>query len=956
MKIYFGWIGLSFLLLNCSILLAQPVKPQWPVITQQNKPWSRWWWEGSAVNPNDIQWMMNAYQKVGLGGLEVTAIYGVKGAEKQFIDFVSPKWMEMLSYTLKEGERLGLGIDVAQASGWPFGGPWVSQDDASKYLAYKTYRLKQGEQLTEPVIYIQEPVLRQEGEKVDITRLKEPITANPDLQRYALDQVRLKKPIPLQALMAYSDKGETVDLSSKVDAGGKLNWTAPAGNWTLYALFMGEHGKMVERAGPGGEGYAIDHFSKKATSNYLAHFTEAFKGYDLKSVRAFFNDSYEVDDARGEADWTPAFFADFERLRGYDLRLYLPALLQDTAAEHRRVLCDYRETISDLLLENYTEAWHDWAHQKGKIIRNQAHGSPANILDLYAATDIPEGEGNDILRIKFASSAAHVTGKPLASSESATWNDEHFLSNLGSIKTTMDRFLLSGINHMFYHGTAYTPKEASWPGWLFYAAVHFTPNNPFWTDFATLNQYVARCQSFMQQGEPDNDVLLYQPIYDAFSTPGKTLLIHFDGLEKGFKGTVLEESAQEMQKKGYSFDYISDKQIINTHYTNEGIQTQGIAYKTIVIPAAEYIPLETFSKLIELAKQGAKIILYKQVPADVPGLHQLSRRRDGLKKLLAQLHFSSEKGLMQAKLGKGMFFLGNDLEQLFHAAGVQRETMVDHGLQLVRRKSDKGTSYFIVNWSDQAINTWVPLQVKAEAMALYNPLSAQSGYAAVRPSKAGGTEVFLQLKRGESGILQAANRLPAHAFAYPYAEAIAQPVPLSGEWDVQFIQGGPSLPKPAKLAHLDSWTTLDGQEVKDFSGTACYRIHFAKPSGQADLWQLDLGEVHESARIKLNGQEIATLIGPVYQLEIPDSLMKAENVLEVSVSNLMANRIAYMDRQRLPYKIFYNINMSAHLPQNRGADGLFTAANWLPKPSGLMGPVTLRRMKYIQPDRGSAGL
>ena len=79
----------------------------------------------------------------------------------------------------------------------------------------------------------------------------------------------------------------------------------------------------------------------------------------------------------------------------------------------------------------FTTEWREWAAGKQALIRNQAHGSPANILDLYAASGIPEIEGTDLLRIKFASSAGHVTGKPLVSAEAATWLDDHFLSSLG---------------------------------------------------------------------------------------------------------------------------------------------------------------------------------------------------------------------------------------------------------------------------------------------------------------------------------------------------------------------------------------------------------------------------------------------------------------------------------------------------------------------------------------------
>ena len=83
---------------------------------------------------------------------------------------------------------------------------------------------------------------------------------------------------------------------------------------------------MVERASPGGEGNVIDHFSEHAISEYLKKFDEAFAGYDLSYLRCYFNDSYEVDDAVGCANWTPDFLKEFKRVCGYDLKQYLPAL------------------------------------------------------------------------------------------------------------------------------------------------------------------------------------------------------------------------------------------------------------------------------------------------------------------------------------------------------------------------------------------------------------------------------------------------------------------------------------------------------------------------------------------------------------------------------------------------------------------------------------------------------
>src|SRR6187455_1253438 len=115
---------------------------KWPAVTQQTKPWTRWWWQGSAVDKTGLTAAMQKYQQAGLGGLEITPIYGVKGTEDKFISYLSPQWMEMLLFTLQEAKRLDIGIDMATGTGWPFGGPWVKPEDACKNINLKMFSLK----------------------------------------------------------------------------------------------------------------------------------------------------------------------------------------------------------------------------------------------------------------------------------------------------------------------------------------------------------------------------------------------------------------------------------------------------------------------------------------------------------------------------------------------------------------------------------------------------------------------------------------------------------------------------------------------------------------------------------------------------------------------------------------------------------------------------------------------
>jgi hypothetical protein len=607
------------------------------------------------------------------------------------------------------------------------------------------------------------------------------------------------------------------------------------------------------------------------------------------------------------------------------------------------VLTDYRETISELLLENYTQTWATWAHGYGTKIRNQAHGSPANILDLYAATDIPETEGENLTRIKFASSAAHVTGKPLTSAETATWENDHFLSKLSDVKKAVDRMMLGGVNHVFYHGTAYSPQAAAWPGWLFYAAVEFNPQNPFWQDFGQLNTYAARCQSFLQAGKPANDVLLYLPQYDAYQRPGnKALLQHFDGIEHGFKGMPVEATSELLLKQGFGYDFISDKQVQQVQASGAGLRTSGGAqYRTILVPAARTMPLETWQHLVTLAQAGATVVVQDALPTDVPGLGDLPRRQAAFKKLVAQLQFKPVAGGQRATVGKGAFLLGTDVAQLLAQAGVQRETLVDSGLQCERRRTVGGHTYFLANWSDKPVNAWVPLATAAKAANLYDPMTGQLGSAAVRQSPKGQPEVYVQLAPGGSCLLDTKEAAASNGPTYAYYQPAGPAQPIAGTWDVRFVSGGPALPAPLKATQLDSWTKLAGEAGQKFSGTATYSTTFAQPSGAAEGYLLDLGRVAQSARVQLNGQSLGTLIGPAYQVYIPKNQLKASNTLTVSVSNGMANRIIDMDRTGQEWKKFYNVNMAARLKENRGDDGLFTAAKWTPLESGLLGPVTL---------------
>ncbi len=958
-------------------LAAQRSQRTWPAITAESKPWTRWWWQGSAVDRRSLTAELDALAAAAIGGVEVTPIYGVRGAEDRFIQYLSPQWMAMLDHTLQEATRLKMGVDMATGTGWPFGGPWVDDDIAPRSIAHKTWTLAGGERLAEPVKLRQAPLVRAIGNQIhivnegvagdpprgtapaaptikpgvrpiQITDLVEPLAANQNLQALALEQVRYPRDLPLSVLMAYSDTRDAVDLTSRVQPDGTLAWTAPQGRWTLYALFAAWHGKLVERAAPGGEGLVIDHFSSDAIKKYLLPFERALAGHRLGGLRAFFNDSYEVDDATGEADWTPRFFAEFQQRRGYDLRRHLPALLgRDGVETGARVLADYRETISDLLLETFTTEWSAWAKRQRRQVRNQAHGSPASLLDLYAASDIPETEGAEIQRFKWATSAAHVAGRRLVSAEAATWLGEHFRVRLADVRTAVDCFFVAGVNHIVYHGTAYSPVDDPWPGWQFYASVEFNPRNAWWDDFGALNAYVARVQSFLQSGQPDNDVLLYYPFYDSLTARGKSLLAHFGGAAPPAQGTVFEKAAETLEAAGFTYDFISDRQVRRLRSVKRRITVEGGAsYRTLVLPASRYVPVGTVLQILELARAGATVVSLDGWPSDVSGLADLDGRRARLKSAFDAVRFGAvdANGIREATIGAGRVLQGADPGRLLARANVAREPMVDRGLQFTRRTDTMGRVYFISNPGDRAVDDWVPIDSRAQVLMAFDAMNGRQGRLNAR-ANATTREVYLQIPAGGSLIVAespATGRDTFDAF-----RAAGEPIAVGGSWTVEFLKGGPRLPARQTVDRLASWTTF-GRDAEVFSGTATYKTTFTRPGTGGQRWQLDLGRVAESARVRLNGRDLATLIQAPYRVVLDASQFKATNTLEVSVTNLSANRIRDLDVRGVAWKKFYNVNFPARLPENRGPDGLFTAAQWEPLESGLIGPVTLTPLSVIR--------
>ncbi|MBR0049499.1 MAG: glycosyl hydrolase family 2 [Prevotella sp.] len=874
-------------------LHAAAFAQSWPTPATEAKPGVRWWWLGSAVDKKNLQWTMREYAKHGIGAVEITPLYGVQGNEKNNIPYLSDKWMDMLRFTQSQGRLQDIEIDMATGTGWPFGGPWVPlEESACKVLFVDTAFT---------------------GKKVEQLELLVP--------------EKDRKYAKLQKVMAYPQATgnkamlpKAIDVTSAVQD-GKLTWQAPKGTkkrdeWRVIAVYVRYGVMKVKRAAPGGEGLVIDHFDRTSVANYLRHIEQAFERTNTPYPHTFFNDSYEV----SEATWTPTLFEEFEKRRGYKLQDYLPQLLDSLASKpknlpkpspSRNPLIDYRETLGDLLLENFTEQWTAWAHSHGAITRNQAHGSPANLIDCYAAVDIPEIEGfglsdfgikglrtdpgktrkndSDYSMFKYAPSAAHVCGKPYTSSETFTWLTEHFRTSLSQLKPDLDLMFCAGVNHMFFHGTCYSPQDDPWPGWKFYASIDMSPTNSIWRDAPYFMKYVERCQSFLQWGQPDNDFLVLLPVRDMWEKNPNKLLMQFSIHAMGKLAPEFIRTILDIDRAGFDCDYISERLLMDVNFTGGMLQTKGgTRYRGLIIPGSGNMPEGVKAHIAQLKAQGAHV------------------------------------------------FYSTDAGELAKAA--KPETMkTQYGLKAVRRTNPTGHHYFIANLTPEDINAGITLAVGFKDALWFDPLTGNR-YLVDRD----GDNVKLALRSGQSMILQtfdSETTLPTGLTALPDAMASNEKeFPLSGPWTLTFTDESPRVAKTFALDTPQTWETLDDDSVGITMGTGIYTTHrklTKEDLKNATSWTIDLGDVRESARVYINGQFVGCAWSVPFVLDCKNTLKEGDNEVRIEVTNLPANRIADLDRRGVKWRKMEEINV-VDINYKKTTYG-----QWEPVPSGLNSNVRL---------------
>jgi hypothetical protein len=907
----------------------------------------RWWWFGPSVTKEELDRELRAMKAGGIGGVEVQTTYPLAlddpGNGFHNFPFLSDEHIDDLRFASEEARALGMRFDLTLTSGWPYGGPHIPVTQAAGML------------------------------RVVATPVPDGATsvAVPDVGAGEKFLAAFLVGAP-QGKIAVEGAQQISDIRD-----GRIHVPHADGPHDVLFFIASRTGQQVKRPALGAEGFVLDHYDRAAIENHLHAVGDRFmQAFGSNPPYAIFSDSLEV----YESNWTGDFLDQFQKRRGYDLTPYLPALVGNIGPATGAVRHDWGRTLTELADENYLTPLEEWAKAHGTRFRSQNYGTPPTTLSSNALVDLPEGEGwlwKGFSAVRWASSANHLYGRTITSSETWTWlHSPAFRATPLDMKAAADAYFLDGSNQLIGHGWPYSPPSAGEPGWRFYAAAVFDDHNPWWLVMPDVTRYLQRVSFMLRQGAPANDVALLLPTDDAWAQftavvanpapragfgapPGANRQAGAAGLPPGgfvppppgasisvnqviapMLGNVV---IPQILDAGFNFDFIDA----------DAIDKVGIPYRVLIVPGIDRIPLATYRKIEAFAKNGGIVIATKRLPSLAPGMKEDAADTPQIQAL--------SQSLFQANGAPGHFLqdetqLGAALAQWTKPDVVLLPPTPDIGF--VHRKLPFADVYFIANTSNQTVRTKATFRVSSQQAESWDPVSGESESLGTTSS------VDLELLPYQSRFLifSAQKSAPAKPpkQTVPKPKTVPEPIDLTANWNVKFGNAGETV----QMDKLRSWTDNDG--TKYFSGAATYEKTIDVPEKMTKSGfrlVLDFGEgtpiemppvrpgfgsdgtgsgsprsqvwldspVREAAVVYINGERAGSVWLPPYEVDVTRFLHAGENQLKLVVGNLAINEMA--GRALPDYRLLNDRFDERFQPQDLN--------NLQPLPSGILGGLRL---------------
>ena len=878
------------------------------------RPQVRWWWYGPAVTKPMLEQEMQTMKAGGFGGFEVQPTYPLSvdgelpGVHN--IRWMSPEFLDMLNFTGAKAKELGLRFDLTLGSGWPYGGPMFSKSEGAGAILEQIARPAAGAKSIKP------PRALVDGQSL--------------CAAIAVPAGGAANPSTVKELTIENGAAQIpADLTGPVE---------------VHFYISGRTGMQVKRPAFGAEGNVIDHLSDTVVQKFIKEVAEPeIEACGANPPHSIFCDSLEV---AGES-WTDNLLAEFQKRRGYDLKPLLPALFNDNFPKALDIRHDWGQTLTETFNDNFSKQFKTLAHAHNTLFREQAYGSPSAAQFSYTDIDLPEGEGlgwHSYANTRYAASATHLMGVPVASSETFTWlHQVVFRATPLDIKAEANIHFLQGINQLVCHGWPSTAPGVTYPGWSFYAAAVFNDKNPWWIAMPDVTKYLTRVSNMLRQGQPANDVLVYLADSDAWAsfTPRSISATQLTG---GYLGNAVGD----VLDAGYNLDFFDDGMLDRIGKVDgRSLAFGDLKYKVVVLSQVERIPLSTMRKLEEFAKNGGTVVAMYSLPSIAPGYLSTAADTQEVKDIAKRLFTDQNAPGIFAKTDAEFApALGKRL------APDMKLSPASPDVAAVHRHTDGGEVYFVANTTNQEKKLQATFRVEGMHAEQWDPMTGSVKALALAGPGVGSTVTLDLPPYGSTFIVWTSRTLPAA----PAGAVAATPAPLdlSTDWTVTFGADG----KPVAMDKLKSWT--DDAATKNFSGVATYSrtvsvtgdmlkpgVQLAMTFGDGKALPSGRGgrgggsgmsafmdsPVHEAAVVYINDKRIGSVWAPPYAVDLTGALKEGDNQIRIEVGNLAIN---YMAGHGFPN---YDLAAIRKVYQNRfDPQGV---QNLQPITAGLMGPIQI---------------
>ncbi|MFA5814204.1 MAG: glycosyl hydrolase [Bacteroidales bacterium] len=906
------------------------------------RPGVYWYFMDGNMSKEAMTKDLESMKKVGIGNLVFLEVN--VGIPRGPVDFLSDQWQDLFKHAVREAERLDIAITLGVGPGWSgSGGPWVSGKESMQHLVSSTIQVTEND--SKPLIipkpspkrpyfgeedFTPEIKKRWEDYYEDVAVLAFP-TPSSDFKIQDIDEKALYYRAPytsakgvkqyLPSLANYIepsvgtaiDPDKILDITRYLSPDGTLNWKAPRGNWTIVRFGSRNNGAVTRPAPMPGVGFEADKMDTAAINAHMEYFTgKLFKKIGIPDknlqggLKMLHMDSWEM----GAQNWTPRFREEFKKRRGYDPLPYYPVyagLVVESLEKSERFLWDLRQTGMELVIENHVMHLKKYGHRYNLGFSIEPYDmNPTADMEQGALADVPmcefwsKGYGfNSAFSCIQAASIAHVNGQAVVAAEAFTANRDAWKQFPGSMKNQGDWAFAAGVTRFVFHTFQHQYLNDSLkPGMTMGPiGVHWDRSQTWWPMADGYHKYITRCSYILQQGKTVSDILYLTP----------------EGAPHVFRApaSALGEDEVLPDRKGYNFDGCSPSQLKTAGVKDHRVVFPGGAsYRLLVLPAMETMTPELLDKIESLVKEGAFIV--GNPPLKSPSLVNYPDC-DRLVASKAKSMWGKDEApanISERDYEKGKIYWGGQLSnikqpelypnydftaEILRKMGVQTDFESTGPIRYTHRSLDDQEIYFVSNKTNEKVTADCTFRISEGSPELWDPLSGETRSLTDFDLKNDRMQIPLQFEPFQSFfiVVNKAGNVAQHNRTKNFIQPVVL-LEVNTPWNVSF---DPKMGGPATIVFtkLEDWSINSPDGIKYYSGIANYQTSIHLPeninSEKNKDFFIDLGEVCNLARVRINGKDMGVVWTAPFHLKITDAVHPGSNEIEIAVANLWPNRL-----------------------------------------------------------------